>query len=58
MDLDQLRIDISVIYKGEKINVDINDAALKDIEDDIELTYNEEHKKGDKEWVKWSDIQS
>tara|TARA_R100001377_G_scaffold536_1_gene544 strand:- start:268 stop:417 length:150 start_codon:yes stop_codon:yes gene_type:complete len=49
MDLNQLRIDISVIYKGEKLNVDILDEALKQIEDDIELTYNEEHKKGDKE---------
>ena len=44
MDLDQLEIEISVIYKGEKINVDISDEALESIQEDIELTYNEEHK--------------
>ena len=44
MDLDQLEIEISVIYKGEKINVDISDEALESIQEDIELTYNQDHK--------------
>jgi len=52
MDLDQLEIEISVIYKGEKINVDISDEALESIQEDIELTYNEEHKETEEEWVK------
>tara|TARA_R100001463_G_scaffold121413_1_gene177721 strand:- start:39 stop:194 length:156 start_codon:yes stop_codon:yes gene_type:complete len=47
MDLDQLEIEISVIYKGEKINVDISDEALESIQEDIELTYNEEHKENE-----------
>ena len=58
MDLDQLEIEISVIYKGEKINVDISDEALESIQEDIELTYNEEHKESEEEWVKCKDIQS
>ena len=53
MDLDQLEIEISVIYKGEKINVDISDIAslmfLESIQEDIELTYNEEHKESEEE---------
>jgi len=49
MDLDQLEIEISVIYKGEKINVDISDEALESIQEDIELTYNQEHKEEHKE---------
>tara|TARA_S200002703_G_scaffold142706_1_gene135284 strand:+ start:50 stop:199 length:150 start_codon:yes stop_codon:yes gene_type:complete len=49
MDLDQLEIEISVIYKGEKINVDISDEALESIQEDIELTYNEEHKESEEE---------
>ena len=56
MDLDELEIEISVIYKGEKINVDISDEALESIQEDIELTYNqdhkEEHKEMEEEWVK------
>ena len=52
MDLDQLEIEVSVIYKGEKINVDISDEALESIQEDIELTYNEEHKESEEEWVK------
>ena len=56
MDLDQLEIEISVIYKGEKINVDISDEALESIQEDIELTYNqdhnEEHIETEEEWVK------
>ena len=57
MDLDQLEdaemgitwIGISLIYKGEKINVDISDEALESIQEDIELTYNEEHKETEEE---------
>ena len=49
MDLDQLEIEISVIYKGEKISVDISDEALESIQEDIELTYNEEHKEMEEE---------
>ena len=48
-ELDQLEIEISVIYKGEKINVDISDEALESIQEDIELTYNEEHKESEEE---------
>ena len=49
MDLDELEIEISVIYKGEKINVDISDEALESIQEDIELTYNQDHKEEHKE---------
>ena len=57
MDLDQLEdaemgitwIGISLIYKGEKINVDISDEALESIQEDIELTYNQDHKEEHKE---------
>ena len=58
MDLDQLEIEISVIYKGEKINVDISDEALESIQEDIELTYNEEHKENEanNEWRRYDRI--
>mgnify|MGYP000365503231 FL=1 len=49
MDLDQLEIEVSVIYKGEKINFDVSDEALESIQEDIELTYNEEHKESEEE---------
>ena len=49
MDLNKLEIEISVIYKGEKINVDISGEALERIHEDIELTYNEEHKESEEE---------
>ena len=61
MDLDKLEIEISVIYKGEKINVDISDEALESIQEDIALTYNqdhnEEHIETEEEWKQYQIMQ-